>query len=208
MRMRLFHKRAVAAVGVAIVLVGAAATVGAADGVSDVTANIDGVFAPLQTADGTPAAKFDVCHKPSDGPDKGHTISVGEGALDEHLSHGDSEGACAESGSLAPPDAVGPADKVDVCHKPSDDPNKSHTISIGEAALAAHLARGESEGACAESGSLAPPEGAGSSKVDVCHNPSDDPDRGHTISVGEGALAEHLAHGDSEDACAEAASGG
>ena len=95
MLIRLFRSRAVAVAGAAVILVGAVATVGAAGGVSDVAGNVDDVLAALQITDRMPSAKADVCHVPSDNPDNAHTISVGEGGLDEHLAHGDSEGACA-----------------------------------------------------------------------------------------------------------------
>lgn len=40
-------------------------------------------------------------------------------------------------------------------------------------------------------------------KVEVCHVPSDNPENSHTISVGENALDEHVAHGDREGECAD-----
>jgi hypothetical protein len=42
-------------------------------------------------------------------------------------------------------------------------------------------------------------------KVTVCHIPPGNPDNAHTITVGEPALEAHLAHGDTEDECPEAA---
>ncbi len=145
--MQTFRKRALAVAGAAVILVGAAATAGAAGGVSDVTGNVDDIFAALQITDRTP--KVDVCHIPSDDPDNAHSISVGESALDEHLAHGDSEGTCAEGGALGQSDGAGPSSGVDVCHTPSDNPDNAHTISVGESALDEHLAHGDSEGACA-----------------------------------------------------------
>ncbi len=41
-----------------------------------------------------PSAKVDVCHVPPGNPERAHTISVSEDALEDHLSHGDTEGAC------------------------------------------------------------------------------------------------------------------
>src|SRR5207253_2914049 len=41
------------------------------------------------------------------------------------------------------------AGKIDVCHVPPGDPANAHTISVGsQAALAAHLAHGDTQGAC------------------------------------------------------------
>ncbi len=44
---------------------------------------------------------------------------------------------------------------------------------------------------------------SGSSTVEVCHVPDDNPDNPHTISVGESAVDEHLAHGDTAGVCSE-----
>ena len=105
----------------------------------------------LTTADeGGNSGKVDVCHGSADNPDKAKTISVGANAVDEHLAHGDSEGACAETGAVAPADEVGTSGKTDVCHGSSDNPENSHTISIAKKALEEHLAHGDSEGPCAD----------------------------------------------------------
>ena len=46
------------------------------------------------------------------------------------------------------------------------------------------------------------PTGDGlSASVDVCHIPPDNPDNAHTLSIGESALEDHLAHGDDEGDC-------
>ena len=51
---------------------------------------------------------------------------------------------------------------------------------------------------------------AGGAKVDVCHIPPGNPDNAHTINVSDSALSAHMAHGDTEGACADddAGSGG
>jgi hypothetical protein len=44
---------------------------------------------------GAAGDKFLVCHAPPGNPANAHTISVGSrAAVDAHLAHGDSEGAC------------------------------------------------------------------------------------------------------------------
>lgn len=54
----------------------------------------------LVFAFGTAYAKSDkdgkvtICHYPSGDTEKGQTITVGKGALDAHLEHGDTYGAC------------------------------------------------------------------------------------------------------------------
>ena len=40
--------------------------------------------------------------------------------------------------------------KVLVCHVPSGNPENAHTIEVGESAVPAHLAHGDTEGACPE----------------------------------------------------------
>ena len=45
------------------------------------------------------AEKVEICHAPPGNPDNAHTISVGASALDAHLKHGDTQGACADDGS-------------------------------------------------------------------------------------------------------------
>ncbi len=94
-----------------------------------------------------PSAKVDVCHTPPDNLDNAHTISIGGSALEDHLAHGDTEGACTSSGTPGPPDSVGRA-KIEVCHMPPDNLDNAHTISVSENALEDHLAHGDSEGAC------------------------------------------------------------
>ena len=224
---KILQMRTLAAIGAAVVLVAGAATVGASGGVSDAAGNVGDALAALNIIDKTPdeadghiidamdqpdvaggppdglgpSTSIEVCHVPSDNPDNAHTISVGgEDALNEHLAHGDSEGACADDPPPGPPDGVGPSAKVDICHVPDDNPDNAHTISVGgEDALNEHLAHGDSEGACADDPSRGP-----SAKVEICHVPDDNPDHPRTISVGgEDAVNEHLAHGDSEGPCDE-----
>jgi hypothetical protein len=40
-----------------------------------------------------------ICHIPRGNPSNAHTITIGEGALQSHLNHGDHEGACTISGT-------------------------------------------------------------------------------------------------------------
>jgi hypothetical protein len=41
-----------------------------------------------------------------------------------------------------------PAEKVDVCHFPPDNPSNFHTIVVSSNAVASHLAHGDQLGAC------------------------------------------------------------
>ncbi|HEY7472917.1 MAG TPA: hypothetical protein VIE68_11280 [Gemmatimonadota bacterium] len=56
--------------------------------------------------------------------------------------------------------------KVLVCHVPPGNPENPHTIEVGESAVPAHLAHGDTEGACAEEipageGEVTPPAEGG-----------------------------------------------
>ena len=39
-------------------------------------------------------------------------------------------------------------DKVQICHRPPGNPDNEHTITVGNAAVPAHLAHGDYVGAC------------------------------------------------------------
>lgn len=50
----------------------------------------------------------------------------------------------------APGGAKGPKEKVTICHIPPGNPGNAHTITVGAPAEAAHLAHGDTKGACSE----------------------------------------------------------
>ena len=91
-----------------------------------------------------------LCHKGK------KTLTVGAPALDAHLRHGDSPGACQggvsgpePSGETVGPEAAtngegggGGQDKVVLCHK------GKKTLTVAAQAQAAHLRHGDSPGAC------------------------------------------------------------
>ncbi|HET9332415.1 MAG TPA: carboxypeptidase-like regulatory domain-containing protein [Gemmatimonadota bacterium] len=162
-------------------------------------------------------AAVTLCHVPPGNPDAAHTVTVGASAVPAHLAHGDVEGVCEE---IEPPadegeDGEGETEddgevKVLVCHVPPGNPENPHTIEVGESAVPAHLAHGDTEGAC--EGDTEPGddsegeddvEDEGEVKVLVCHVPPGNPENPHTLEVGESAVPAHLAHGDTEGACAE-----
>ncbi len=113
-----------------------------------------------------------VCHVPPGNPDNAVTIEVGASAVPAHLAHGDAEGACEgdEPAGEEDPEGEGEAGegdegegtgeeaaKVLVCHVPAGNPENAHTIEVGESAVPAHLAHGDTEGECVEE--APPPEG-------------------------------------------------
>jgi hypothetical protein len=108
------------------------------------------------------AASVTLCHVPPGNPDAAHTVTVGAPAVPVHLAHGDAEGACAgdeEAPEDDPEDDEEPEEgeegeedaetKVVVCHVPPGNPENPVTIEVGETAVPAHLAHGDTEGACA-----------------------------------------------------------
>lgn len=129
---------------------------------------------PTVTAPAAPAEKMTVCHIPPGNPGNAHTITVGTAAVPAHLNHGDSLGACPTSMPTAtdtpppppptatppsypmpptdtpppPPDTPQPPVKVTICHRPPGNPDKAKTITVGEAAVDAHLAHGDTLGSC------------------------------------------------------------
>lgn len=92
-----------------------------------------------------------VCHD-------GETLLIPESELQEHLEHGDTEGACPavsakpsegkkedEAGEEEGKEEGDPQEKVIICHK------GWLTLSVAEAAIPAHLKHGDTLGACPDS---------------------------------------------------------
>jgi hypothetical protein len=99
---------------------------------------------------------------------------------------------------------------VTMCHVPPGNPDAAHTVDVGAPSVPAHLAHGDTEGACADDTGEDPEEDpedpeedpeSDEAKVLVCHAPPGNPDNAVTIEVGESALPAHLTHGDTEGAC-------
>jgi hypothetical protein len=102
-------------------------------------------------------------------------------------------------------------DKVTICHVPPGNPDNAHTIVVGAAAVAAHLAHGDFEGECdGDEGATdddldddGEADDADAVKVVICHFPPGNPENPQTIEISEDALEAHLAHGDTEGECEE-----
>jgi hypothetical protein len=110
---------------------------------------------------GSSETKHTICHLPPGNPANGHTISIGASAVDAHLAHGDKLGQCPDPFDnpcldKAPPTAQDSVDKqngkhtwkVSLCHIPPGNPANAHTISVGAAAVRAHIAHGDKIGSC------------------------------------------------------------
>jgi hypothetical protein len=101
--------------------------------------------------------------------------------------------------------------QVTICHIPPGNPDNAQTITVDASALPAHLAHGDTQGACPEpthppsvTDTPPPPPPADTpppSLVTICHIPSGNPDNAQTISVPQEAVQAHLAHGDSLGSC-------
>jgi quercetin dioxygenase-like cupin family protein len=115
---------------------------------------------------GTGGDMVAVCHE-------GNTITISADALDAHLAHGDTSGACPGSES----------EKVTICRD-------GNTITISADALDAQLAAGATLGAC---------PGSESEKVTICRD-------GKTITISADALDAQLAAGATLGACPDGGS--
>jgi hypothetical protein len=92
-----------------------------------------------------------LCHFPPGNPDGAHTLTVGAPAVMAHVEHhGDILGACGEP-SEVPTEfyatCTEPTFEV-VCHIPPGNGGNQHTLTVGEAAMNAHLAHGDMLGPC------------------------------------------------------------
>lgn len=141
--------------------------VGSDDAVSEETEAAYALRSGLSgSADGS---KTYVCHIPPGNVANAHTIHVGNPAVDAHLAHGDSLGQChevlvADTGSECHKRHAWSARKkiqhvvvnengawkVSICHLPPGNPSHGLDLTVGAAAVQAHLAHGDSLGACNE----------------------------------------------------------
>lgn len=117
--------------------------------------------------------------------------------------------AVAESSSDT---SIGNDEKVTLCHIPPGNPAKAHTITVGNPAVAAHLAHGDYLGECMQDSvshideldvqefENATVEMSSDTSVDskttLCHVPPGNPSKAHTITVSSSAVDAHMAHGD------------
>ncbi len=111
-RMKLHHLLVV----VGILVVGFAPACASDPDVGDGTEEVGGGGG----GGGGGTTKVTICHIPPGNPANAHTITVGAPAVDAHLAHGDTLGACVDAGlpdvsdaAVAPPDATIPAPIID-----------------------------------------------------------------------------------------------
>ncbi len=144
--------------GAPVVLLAAAGVLGTASG-----------FALASQPDETGHTPVTICHHAGPNPDNWHTITVDDDAVQAHLDHGDSIGACeGDTTSTTSTDATSTEttttstvteadtttsttshDPVTLCHHAGPDPANWHEITVDDdSVLQAHLAHGDTIGAC------------------------------------------------------------
>ena len=170
------------------------------DGTPSTTPEATSESTPEATPGETPEAsgpvdKVEVCHIPPGNPGNAHGITIGGPAVFAHLIHGDTEGACAESGA---PEATAIPGTATIT------PTPTATTDTGTPTVTATAASTTGTPSATPTASVTPtptetstqPETqAPSISIEICHN-------GRTISVGAGGLEHHLAHGDTAGPCA------
>lgn len=154
--------------------------------------------------------KVQICHVPPGNPDNAHTLEVSENAVDAHLAHGDSLGAC---GDEPTPDEPMAELVIELYEARAHDDARPFGPSLGSMSVpASALPAGQaiwvltSTGEHGDSHAHGPDECASTTpngKVVICHVPPGNPANAHTIAVGAPAVAAHLAHGDSYGCCGQ-----
>lgn len=165
---------------------------------------------------GSSSDKVTICHKSKCKKGGGVTINVSSSAKAAHLAHGDTLGSCDGGGGGTPVPVPSPVESDLVIELfEARAPNSgvpygpvlgsvtipvtslpAGTYSWTEVVNTKKPTKGDSKG-CSKGGK----------KTVICHVPPGNPGNAHTLSVGNSAVAAHLAHGDSLGSCGIAETG-
>jgi len=159
---------------------------------------------------GSSSDKVTLCHKSSCKPGGGHTITVSSSAKSAHLAHGDTLGACGGSGGSVPVPVPSPVESdlvVELYEARAPNSGIPYGPLLGSVTIPVTALPAGTYTWTEVGNTKAPTKGdskgcsKGGKKTVICHVPPGNPGNSHTLSVGNSAVAAHLAHGDSLGSC-------
>lgn len=81
-----------------------------------------------------------MCHIPPGNPDAAETIIVDASAVEAHLAHGDTEGACPGDEDIIIEPPPPPEEMMTICHVPPGNPENAQTLTLTKSDAEDHLA--------------------------------------------------------------------
>lgn len=90
-----------------------------------------------------------ICHIPPGNTGNPQSITIPASAWPAHQAHGDYQGTCSVNNTSTVSTGNGDNKRITICHIPPGNNSNPQTIEISENAWPAHLAHGDTKGACA-----------------------------------------------------------